>query len=786
MSMDGFAVAKAIGTQHDDQRFSASFDLSPSTIATNAGELAQCFTTDMLFLDRATVINTHADQYIYADTVTETFEVFTVPKFSCMIPPTDTGAHLYIGSLGDDMSSGAIPVSMTAEFFRGTFVGLVPKETAIRLKLPMDEVAPDQIPGPTIDGVEGAPPSLARLNAGNVEVVLTSMPTTFPVPRGVRLQPNMNFTNYLTHNPELNEAAPLFPVWAGTVIHATRHNDGFSMDKGGPLFNQDEKDDCPTHDFFVEFHSVGSIKGNPCIGLPSTHRKATEFRHYFQAKTEEAFLRVGKREMAHNRIPEAFKSVAHPAQDALPGPVAGDAIASAITSGIEASILARLPTVVPKSQVEKSHDITVNGILTYFQILCASQSPDGIAVPATINPAFEAIMAHPSISRQVESFAAELEMHIQTLQASDQANFYFKNMTLDADLVKGPLGCAFLRTNVKNGTLNSDPEQCKTQFSILAVTTPRPNSMEYREYMNNGTMIRAQDMVDEHHSKRAAKAIELCISGQVSSDTACVEAVCNLYALYSFVVTNFEDSILWTSLASFVNLITGKEAKNFFRTHVNHKQVFLQLFVAAHNIFRLFNEVALQPRHKKAVRDGTPLDFEVFKDAIVHANHQMRKLLTDFHDQVADFTKTVPNVHVLYPHLQLGPRPTPKPVLQASQEPNAKRAKTAPNQDVSAQKSLTQDAKEQQKLVGFLTYTKTGGRVPDFNIFYADNQGVTNRLCVNGITRGRFCRYGSKCANHHPKKLTDIPEAERRVLIKNVEQTDGLDFVAGAGPAGTK
>ena len=174
--------------------------------------------------------------------------------------------------------------------------------------------------------------------------------------------------------------------------------------------------------------------------------------------------------------------------------------------------------------------------------------------------------------------------------------------------------------------------------------------------------------------------------------------------------------------------------------------------------------------HKKAVCDGTPLDPEVFKNATILADFQMRKLLSDFNDQVAEFTKTVPNVHVLYPQLQLGPKPTPKPALQASQEPNAKRAKTALNQDVSAQKSLTPDVRELQKLVGFLTYAKVGVNAPDFNIFYADNKGVSNCLCMNGTTRGCFCCYGTNCANHHPKKFTDIPETECRVLIKNVEK----------------
>ena len=51
---------------------------------------------------------------------------------------------------------------------------------------------------------------------------------------------------------------------------------------------------------------------------------------------------------------------------------------------------------------------------------------------------------------------------------------------------------------MKKDTLNSYPEYCKTQFSILAVSTPCPNPMDYREYMHNGILIQAQDMVDEH------------------------------------------------------------------------------------------------------------------------------------------------------------------------------------------------------------------------------------------------------------------------------------------------
>ena len=102
---------------------------------------------------------------------------------------------------------------------------------------------------------------------------------------------------------------------------------------------------------------------------------------------------------------------------------------------------------------------------------------------------------------------------------------------------------------------------------------------------------------------------------------------------------------------------------------------------------------------------------------------------------------------------------------------------------MSAQKH--HEANEQQKSVGFLTYNK-GGMLPNLKVVYADSNGISNRVCLNGITRGKFCRWGDKCSYHHPKKLTDIPEPERRLLVKGVAATDGLDFVAGAGPAGTK
>ena len=90
-------------------------------------------------------------------------------------------------------------MTTTANFFRGTVVTLVPKDTADRLKLPTVDVEPDTIPGPTTGDVEGAAPSQARLHAGNDEVALTSVPTIFPVPRGMRVAQDMTFDNYHTH-----------------------------------------------------------------------------------------------------------------------------------------------------------------------------------------------------------------------------------------------------------------------------------------------------------------------------------------------------------------------------------------------------------------------------------------------------------------------------------------------------------------------------------------------------------------------------------------------------------
>ena len=110
-------MAQAMGTQHADQRISASFDLPQSIIDTNAAELAQCFTTDVPFLERTTFVYANSDQFIFANAKTETFELVSFPKFYPVTLPSGAVVLSYIGSLGDDMGLGAIPVTMTADFF---------------------------------------------------------------------------------------------------------------------------------------------------------------------------------------------------------------------------------------------------------------------------------------------------------------------------------------------------------------------------------------------------------------------------------------------------------------------------------------------------------------------------------------------------------------------------------------------------------------------------------------------------------------------------------------------
>ena len=269
------------------------------------------------------------------------------------------------------------------------------------------------------------------------------------------------------------------------------------------MFNLDKDEPCPTKDFFATFHPVASISGNPCVGLDSTHPKAADYRQHFKTKITEAYLRIGRREIRHGRIPEAFKATTLPS-DTSPSSMAGDAIATAISSGIAASISARIPNASLKSQADRSHDINVQTTLAYFRLMGASFNEEGFVVPAEINPAFEEILAHPTVTRQVEFLVAALALHVHTIQDSDPTNFYFKHITLDTDLIKGPLGYTFLRASLKKDPLNVSIDLCKTQFSILAVTTPRPHSSEYRDYMQNGSLVQAQEMVDEHHSKRAA------------------------------------------------------------------------------------------------------------------------------------------------------------------------------------------------------------------------------------------------------------------------------------------
>jgi hypothetical protein len=344
--------------------------------------------------------------------------------------------------------------------------------------------------------------------------------------------------------------------------------------------------------------------------------------------------------------------------------------------------------------------------------------------------------------------------------------------------------------------LTFEPEQAKYQFSILAVLTQRLSSVQYREHIHNGNLVYAQDLVDEHASKRERKATELCLDGLVGSSQACTEAVCNLLCLYSYAIPKFTESIFWQQLADFLEVISSSQASMFFRYHGTEKQVFLHLFLVVQSILLAFHEVATSPVNRKAVRDGTPLTTSVFHNALETARTQMQYLYGDISSQTLNFTKTIPAVARLFPTLRLTDKLLVKPAPVAVAEPNPKRFKSdAPPS--AATKNNPPEGNQQQapktsqaeidanKREGFLIYNKAGN-VPALTLYYTDKTGAYNRLCFHGITRGSFCRWGKRCTFHHPSKLGDIPEEQRRTLIKHVELTDGLQFVSGQAPPGTK
>ena len=794
------AATRLIGTEHADQRLSASYPSLPasSTIATDVADAYSINKTP--FADRRDKLaSLQVQQYVYAEPTSEQFLVLSAPIYATL-----NGTGVMIASLGDDMKVGAIPVTLPVAQFRATFAGLVVTDTADQFALARDPTDPDTIPGQDPLADDGMP-SVQRLQFGPNPSVLASLPVLCAIPPGVTFPTTLTFDGAVP--PSLVTAFPFFDAWSKSIVHAFRHNDGKSLELGGPLLNKVvEQEDPANVGHYFQYHVpsaayFAAFQPREDLALDITTLcavqhgpTATKYRANLRTIHDSAYMRIGEREIALDQVPEHLLPSSPNSGGGGGGGSGFDAKEFAATLG---ETLNKHAPAAPQSLADKSHLAEVSDMERYFQLLGASKvAADGAVMPAKLTEEFTTVLAATPMHRAQELLATMIEVHLRTLELEKGDDYIVKNITLVPDTLKGLLGAAMLRGKVFGDTLVKDPTQCKKLISFVSYMPPRTRSAAYKEQLDAGTAAMIHELTGEHASKRDKKLTELVTEVQASNITHIVNGMANLFAIYSFMITDFDKSLLWTQMKEILGTVTSRDATSYFDFNRQLKQVYLHLVIAVHNVLRQFHAVAINPLYRSQLKKTGTTDKALFQDAVSLSKGIARNLKREMQNQSASLEfQQIPTLHVLFPHLNLvkteqnsgrnGGTPKPEPASKKPRTDNRNDTRTDARPSASAGSSpiLSGPELEQQRKSGFLKWTKSTGVPAAIKFFYAGADGTTNRVCFNGISQGPFCRYGSKCHAHHPKSLADIPNNKQREFCKTIEVTDGLEFMPGKGPA---
>lgn len=782
------AAIRSIGLNHPDQRYSASFHPAPNA-ANLAEEVAVAYSIKKTpFADRRDKLSAiGVDQYIFADHRTQQFRVLTKPIYDS----TGTGP-VWICSLGDDMKAGAVPVWVSADYFRATFAGLVLDSAAKKFDLFVDPIDPDTIPAP-----DYSQPSVQRLQFSSEQPALASLPLLCAVPPGFVIPATMPFDNI---DPTVVAAFPFFAVWAKGIVHAFVHNNGMSLDLDGPLFAKDPDDNgtihpVPSADKFAIFSPVADLRlGVSTICAIQHPDKVDKCRTAVCLIFDSAYSRVGEREAAADRIPDHFRDQgSSPGTGGSPGfdPKAfGEVLGQALKTNLPGPAT---------SLADKSHLEEVNDLERYFSILGASKDEQGNLVPGKLKDEFKAVLATTPLTRAQDLFATEMDVHLRSLDLEKGMDFIVKSITLDTQLFKGLLGGAILRGKVFSDTLVKDPTQCKKYITFVAFLPARTRGHAYKEQLDAGTATMIHELTAEHASKRERKLTELLTDVQVADVKHIVAGIANIYAVMTYMIEDYDKSLLWSQWLEVLTALTSRAASGYFDFNRNLKQIYLHLVVDCHELYRHFHEVAINPLYRSQLKKNGTLDKAIFQDALSISKGIARSLKKEIARQQASMEmREVPTIASLFPYLKLvkdesasggGKHPSANQQQSATKRtrtdgPTNSSASSATNSGGRPSPVLDQAGLDKQKKVGFLQWSKPGGIPPTIKFAYPGANGVSERVCFNGISQGPYCRFGDKCHGQHPKKLTDIPVDKQKEFVKFIESTDGLSFLPGKGPSG--
>ena len=355
------------------------------------------------------------------------------------------------------------------------------------------------------------------------------------------------------------------------------------------------------------------------------------------------------------------------------------------------------------------------------------------------------------------------------------------NITFDGADMFGHFDHAVRNCLYASDTLNSPNTNPKTHLSMLSYCPRRVGSVTYKKLQDDDATYQAQLAADDDKSHRAPKSTELTLDVVVTSKEVVEKTPANRRAVYSPYVTaaEYDKSILGLGFQSFTMLALDRQGQKFLTTCDGYPQAYAGWLTAMDDWSRYMFQIANQTPLRRAVIEGKPISPDVFAgtDSYLDALQQPIKMAI-MQNSIEHF-RTIPYFLTKW---------FPSSLKEATTDVTdgaKKRAAAAVTPDGRTPKTTKIDpaAMEAARAKGFLIWK--GRDLPkSLPVFYPKNDGQAARLCGFFITKGCYCRFQNKCNMHHPPGYMSMPAAARKQLDDHVTKTNGLEYVAGQGPAG--
>ena len=741
------------GKGHPDQRVSTTYPLEPNKLASLLTTLTPSLpdvARDAILRDGDTVVQ-------FAVVIGNEVKLFTRPRHF----HGSDGLSYVVGSLSNNLGDPA-PVRFPLMTFSGHFTSLIPASVVDEFNLPRSTQPPDDIPGPAPPGApegDGEGASMERLHFGSTDTpdqhpVLAALPFFLPWPEG-KLFPTMF---KLDDPPSADIDYPAFDMWRAAFRYIKEHNDGNSVTKGGPLFQQDAVDQ-NVPDWVHLFIVPGIIHGMTTCEYGTASYIIV--RDSFNQLCEERWLYKGAAlsEAPHETPPPR---AVPPGEDPFATPQAGRPHLSR----------------KEQEQADLALDFARRYGICFGAIVDVDEGaghPTRLFQQATMSAAGSKLL---NATREVSAHRHLREMVGAALSdASHSTNCIDEAVSLTPTAANPALASALRTYNFLTDPVTTNSKQVRNQITLFNFLSPDQTALVYKTLETEEIrMYNAFSHDDVKVVGSAPKPSALYIHGRLATGHDVRVALCNFRAVFSQLLgPTFDTSALWKELGQYEALLRSPQGKKWIDVCRVMPQVALNVAIDIQNIISAFAALGNRPEYHTALAADEAISSKLFDVPKMVSQGILRNLRIAMSKCVPTEYSVFPAVYTLF----FGGTATPTASSPYS-DVTTKRARVdhqssgpprpPPQHQTPGQRPPSATSVDKMKKLGLVIYSGTGRAPPTCPVFHSTGAGrPKERLCMNFLCQGFACTK-KDCKRPHIAALAKLSDTEQAELATFVSR----------------